>query len=642
MPAPVTADDVLEYLQALRPAARRGLCAKLGEAPTESVPTLVRHCARLSMDPARIQVLLEALSDGVEAHLLRWAAEGSDARAWPSIDTGGVEYADWSKRSEELTAHGIARTDGMHVRILPVLVPALRALVPHRLLYVAHSMKEQPPWEFCLALAAACVSAHAPAVTRSGHVNEASMRKLEKRIGGPTLFHRPLPTLIHCLRAHGIAVARPGPSQAVLGIDRRAAEAFFARAPREAALATLWLTGKPEATSRVVAALEEASEGGQPTTLEALADLSSRARPTYGHVSSRDNLLDVGGRVNDLAAFRLVRVEDDLAQSIHFIRDPAPWGKAPFVVQPSFEVLVPWDAHPLVVLTLGLIADLEQIDRVCRFRLTRTSVERGRDHLGAASDLLAFLADHSATGLPDNVRATVLGWVGGARWMHAVDGDVVVVYDDEQKAFLRRQWPSAMELVPGVFVLPHGAASLLPGRARAAKVPLGRPVGPARSDEDEEVGRGSYPGPDRTVEALRAMTEAVAKHRAALKTPARSPKQKDAPAKAEAAARDARPVAATSQGEAQGPQAAGPPKLETAWKTLLPGALKDALEYAADAEQLVEVLYMNANGVRAERQLRVVDVRPVRQRWAVDAIDQHTRSLGIYWVDHIVAIRLVG
>ena len=83
-----------------------------------------------------------------------------------------------------------------------------------------------------------------------------------------------------------------------------------------------------------------------------------------------------------------------------------------FLVQPTFDVLAPVGMPLAPLWRLGEVARLQRADRASQYTLTRESVRRSLDDGWRAEDLLTFLAEGGASGLPQNLSAAIRDWVG--------------------------------------------------------------------------------------------------------------------------------------------------------------------------------------------------------------------------------------
>ncbi len=308
------------------------------------------------------------------------------------------------------------------------------------------------------------------------------------------------------MRRHDVLVRVARASRDELTLDVPVADAFFAR------------------DAEAFALLAVAAGGGADLTLRTLTVLRDRRAPAAGYTLTelhrRVGTLPAGERrgaapddrsltanvAANLHAFGLAERVDGPPTRVR-ARPVAAHGRGAFVVQPSFDVLVPWDAPPARVALLGAVADLEAVDRVCRFHITLASVRRGHDLLHHGAAVLDVLRAGSAHPLPENVEATIAGWVGRTRELHGVRGEVIVAYDDAQRAFVRAAYPSARELVPGAFLVPEDSLRTLKDTAADARVAITRTlVSPSRTFGERDGDEAA----DELVEQARARLAALA------------------------------------------------------------------------------------------------------------------------------------
>lgn len=83
-----------------------------------------------------------------------------------------------------------------------------------------------------------------------------------------------------------------------------------------------------------------------------------------------------------------------------------------FFLTPSFEIMAPAGLAPILLFRIGELADLVGCDRANTYKITETSIERALSRGWRRDDVLQFLRDNSQIGLPDNVEATLKGWIG--------------------------------------------------------------------------------------------------------------------------------------------------------------------------------------------------------------------------------------
>jgi hypothetical protein len=83
-----------------------------------------------------------------------------------------------------------------------------------------------------------------------------------------------------------------------------------------------------------------------------------------------------------------------------------------FYLTPSFEIMAPAGLSPVLLFRIGELAELVGCDRANTYKITEATIERAMDRGWRRDDVLQFLRDNSQIGLPDNVEATLKGWIG--------------------------------------------------------------------------------------------------------------------------------------------------------------------------------------------------------------------------------------
>jgi hypothetical protein len=89
-------------------------------------------------------------------------------------------------------------------------------------------------------------------------------------------------------------------------------------------------------------------------------------------------------------------------------------------VTPSFEVLLGPAAHPEILVTVGLFAELTRLDRVLTFRITEASVVGGLRAGRPLEEFLDALAAVGRHGVPENVTITVKDFASRAAIIRAL------------------------------------------------------------------------------------------------------------------------------------------------------------------------------------------------------------------------------
>ncbi len=106
---------------------------------------------------------------------------------------------------------------------------------------------------------------------------------------------------------------------------------------------------------------------------------------------------------------KFYRLSDRGRRMLH---PPADDGFTQFYLTPSFEMMAPAGLAPILLFRLGELADLTGCDRANSYKITEVSIERALERGWRRDDVLQFLRENSQIGLPENVEATLKGWIG--------------------------------------------------------------------------------------------------------------------------------------------------------------------------------------------------------------------------------------
>jgi hypothetical protein len=96
----------------------------------------------------------------------------------------------------------------------------------------------------------------------------------------------------------------------------------------------------------------------------------------------------------------------------HLLEPPKDDGFRQFYLTPSFEVMAPAGLAPILLFRIGELAELVGCDRANTYKIAETAIESAITHGWRRDDVLQFLRDNSQIGLPENVEATLKGWIG--------------------------------------------------------------------------------------------------------------------------------------------------------------------------------------------------------------------------------------
>jgi hypothetical protein len=641
-----------EYLRRLPPGERKRLATLLGVGTRKDALTMRAVEKALSL-PGTAKRLLEGLGEETLALLFRLVlrAGNEESLGW-SGDLSSVLTRD---SAAPLYERGIALPIYYIPHVLPMLAEVLR---PSALRYAvdrnAGLEPSAPSYPFRLALTVAAYAYTEPTITSTGAMHQTSKRMMLKRLGEQGVFGIDPEYLGRRLARFGALFLREQGSRTTVDVDAATVRRVLSSDATDLAQAAVLCDGSPDDTIGILAVLRRA--GGEPCGIEGiLAGL--RQQDERGE--NRRSLGNDPWRATQVlgAALMTGLIEGSRVGTETRFREgrPPPPGDARWIVQPSFDVLVPWDAAPARVALLGCVADVEHLDRVCRFRITQQSVLRGIRILGGGPRVTEILAEGAAAALPQNVAATVAGWCAVRPSLRPVKGEVLIAADPDLRAWLLRACPSAVEVAPGVF-LPHerDVATL----KRTAKKE-GIPVDPVRlaagaygAPEDE---REDPPDLARLAGDVRGRVNSLADAKPSKRTVTRPHRfVEDMPADPipEDGLHSDLLSLLDELGEFDDEEEeddAGVPipsplsvlqSSPTSWQAPLPGKLRSLLEQAAAAGSATQIVYVNSKHEPTEMTVYPRAVRDQGSRTYVDATQAEVGTACVLVLDRITSIRL--
>jgi hypothetical protein len=412
-------------------------------------------------EPARIRRLVESLPKESRSVLFLLAAAGGHLRleqCWGLARTRlGLGKSRCDAVLGELRRRGLLEPeDGTFglgsVSVAPGLAEALLPLVLQEFASAdpgGVSVEGAAPFPMALALVAARAARDPVRLTYAKEVFLRWTERAGEELAGAGISAALVERLARFLADVG-ALRESGTSQSTfLRLEAEKAVEILSAPAEDLALSFLSWRGSPEAGAfTVLALLERVTAKAPAREAFGIADLLATAREATGVEPPR---LDLASSLGFLSRLGLV-VRRDGPEGLAFARakkETAPPGR--WIVQPNFEVLVPADAPPAEILRLATFADLSRAGRVCVFALTKASVTRAALSPPGSPRPLDVLARNAEHDVPENVAATVSGWLRRGAPMRAYEGVVVVSGDEEQAAFLRSRPGCLGEIVSGVF-----------------------------------------------------------------------------------------------------------------------------------------------------------------------------------------------
>ena len=320
-----------------------------------------------------------------------------------------------------------------------------------------------------------------------------------------------------------------------------------------------------------------------------------------------------------------------------------------FLLQPNFEILAPAGMPLADLYQLGEMCRFLSCDRMNRYLLAdetvRAAVERG----WRRTELLRFLREGTAHGVPQNVDSTVDEWIGERGEVEFHDALVVTIQPGREEALktaLDRVSPGYRRMAPGVFAMARESreelievlegAGLNPARwVRAYGPPLGHTD--AFDNAIEEVRDGDDVG---LAEVLAEPAEFPTRQLVVLQPPtARAADADDSMEMFTALNGDGRPIASLGHDLGRKPGAAGSGDL----LKLSPARTMDLVRAAVNRTHDLEILYRQS-GDGSELTLTRVSPHKVHANGGMSSFEgyDHRRERdATFVVKRIQGIRLV-
>jgi hypothetical protein len=292
-----------------------------------------------------------------------------------------------------------------------------------------------------------------------------------------------------------------------------------------------------------------------------------------------------------------------------------------FYLTPSFEIMAPAGLAPVLLFRIGELANLAGCDRANTYRITEERIEKALKNGWRRDDVLQFLRDNSQIGLPDNVEATLKGWIGHRGEIEFHDLMLMTVHRSQIKRVesSKRVKPYLLHRFgPGMYAVD-----------RTRKDEITAMLEDNHFQPASEV-RG-YPGDPTQVEARHALHKMVADARQAAIDPSRRGSRLAPPEKLQMV---------------PGTRLAKLPDGEGGEDDPMPEVTVLEVRRLADLAMIkgldVEMVYLAKNGLRTE-----VSVEP--QRFAIKgdspvlvALDRAEKELKTFVLERIERMRVIG
>ena len=249
-------------------------------------------------------------------------------------------------------------------------------------------------------------------------------------------------------------------------------------------------------------------------------------------------------------------------------------GFTQFYLTPSFEVMAPAGLAPVLLFRIGELADLAGCDRANTYKITETSIDRALERGWRRDDMLQFMRDNSQIGLPDNVEATLKGWIGHRGDVEFHNVCMMTIHRSQVRRLEgnRRIKPYLLHrFAPGMYAIDR---TRIPDLNALLKECGFEPAGDLRS----------YPADGEEAQARQALHKHVAEARAQAIAPASRGQALAPPEKLH-------PVPGTKVAKMPGAVPEVPPEVG-------PDEIRELLDRAMARDANVEMVYKTKNGER--------------------------------------------
>ncbi len=143
----------------------------------------------------------------------------------------------------------------------------------------------------------------------------------------------------------------------------------------------------------------------------------------------------------------------------------------PFLLQPNFEILAPAGMPLPDLYTLGQMCRFESCDRMNRYLLTQETVLAAMDGGMRRSEVLRFLRNGAAHGVPQNVDSTVDEWIGDHGEIEFHDALVVTIRTEKEEVLVQALQSCGIahkRMADGVYAMPREDRDVLVERLHEA------------------------------------------------------------------------------------------------------------------------------------------------------------------------------
>ena len=302
------------------------------------------------------------------------------------------------------------------------------------------------------------------------------------------------------------------------------------------------------------------------------------------------------------------------------LEPPVNDGFSQFYLTPSFEVMAPAGIAPILLFRIGELGELMGCDRANTYKVNESMVQQALERGWRRDDVLQFLRDNSQIGVPENVEATLKGWIGHRGDVEFHDVTLMTVHRSQIRRLEgnRKIKPYLLHrFAPGMYAVDNHRVAEIEAMLRDIGF-------------DPSKDRRKYPGDASQVEARQSLRRLVAEARDAAIDPLARGAESVPPERLELL-----PGTTPQKGTPVAEALPEPRGAET------PEEVRALLDRAMSEEADIEMVYLAKNG-----QKLTCRVYPERLAFKSDApvlvgLDRVENERRTYLIDRIERLRLL-
>jgi hypothetical protein len=605
--SPAEVGELTEWLSKVSEPLVANLYRGLGGQPgrVESRDRMIQLAVRAIVQGTRLQALVRGLQERDRKALAALLQAGSIAHAEElhrelSVSLGGHER-EWSRVMHSLAERGVVMAtpeqDGQFFYVIPdVLVDGLLAEIGDELKIQPFTSAEVrvmderpfcPPLDFSVTTLATYIDQHRPRLTQRHEIHRHDQEQMDAffaQLWEPEselfAFH------IDFLMMHGMVELRSD----ALALNRDVMEEWLQLEPEDQrdlvfralnkrfALAewVLWAVAEAKGAwiaERPLMAMYRRWKRGEDWRDRYARNSYAPSRTSERESFSFSQLVRIG--LLDMGQWGQEKFYRLSPRGKQLLEPPEDEGFRQFYLTPSFEIMAPAGLAPVLLFRIGELAALTGCDRANTYKIEQERVEKALDRGWRRDDILQFLRDNSQIGVPDNVEATLKGWIGHRGDVEFHELTLMTVHRSQIRRLEgnRRVKPYLLHrFAPGMYAVDKNRLSDIEGILREAGF-------------DPSKDRRRYPGDPDQVEARQNLHRLVAEARESAIDPTARGADRVLPEKLQ-------PVPGTKVAAA----AAAEEALEEPTFASTPQEIRLVLDRAMSEAKDVEMTYLAKNG----------------------------------------------